>query len=32
LFRPSDLLVQNLRREILTYKKFRIDSIQWQVI
>lgn len=28
LFRPSDLLVQNLRREILTYKKFRIDSIQ----
>lgn len=28
LFKPSDLLVQNLRREILTYKKFRIDSIQ----
>ena len=28
LFRPSDLLVQNLRREILIFKKFRIDSIQ----
>jgi len=28
LFSPSDLLVQNLRREILTFKKFRIDSIQ----
>tara|TARA_B100000989_G_scaffold94990_1_gene69061 strand:+ start:2699 stop:4348 length:1650 start_codon:yes stop_codon:yes gene_type:complete len=28
LFRPSDLLVQNLRKEILTFKKFRIDSIQ----
>lgn len=28
LFRPSDLLVQNLRREILTYKKFKVDSIQ----
>tara|TARA_E500000318_G_scaffold108764_2_gene120309 strand:- start:418 stop:2064 length:1647 start_codon:yes stop_codon:yes gene_type:complete len=28
LFKPSDLLVQNLRREILTYKKFRVDSIQ----
>ena len=28
LFSPSDLIVQNLRREILAFKKFRIDSIQ----
>jgi len=27
-FKPSDLLVQNLRREITTFKKFRVDSIQ----
>ena len=27
-FKPSDLLVQNLKREITTFKKFRVDSIQ----